>query len=299
METRIGEFRVSETEELMKQAREIAEAVDGQTAGQPPSLHRKLAEVSLAVHRIPKRGKNVHFGYDYATEADVSEAIRRELAERGITLTPSITRIEREALPVAQGKRPEFLTTIFMHYTFTDAETGEVLEADWIGAGVDGSDKGAYKAMTGAHKYFLMKFFMIPTGDDPERDRRADNAATAPRARGSAPPAHLSEGPPPEGDVSTVAGAEPEAAAIVATARARFMARLAELAKEGKTLDAGIMQFKAAEACGREKSAQDRRWILYGLFLQKDISEATIKAFTAEDWAYLALRLKSIVKDNQ
>ena len=31
-------------------------------------------------------------------------------------------------------------------------------------------DKGVYKAITGAVKYIFMKNFLIPTGDDPEKD---------------------------------------------------------------------------------------------------------------------------------
>jgi hypothetical protein len=33
-------------------------------------------------------------------------------------------------------------------------------------------DKGVYKALTGSEKYFLMKAFLIPTGDDPEKESK-------------------------------------------------------------------------------------------------------------------------------
>ena len=42
-------------------------------------------------------------------------------------------------------------------------------------------DKGLYKAITGANKYFLFKLFQIETGDDPERDT-APVAQEAPQA---------------------------------------------------------------------------------------------------------------------
>ena len=48
-----------------------------------------------------------------------------------------------------------------------------------MGAGDDGADKGLYKAYTGAVKYFLMKTFLIPTGDDPEADTKADERAAS------------------------------------------------------------------------------------------------------------------------
>src|SRR5574340_328981 len=49
-----------------------------------------------------------------------------------------------------------------------------------IGEGQDRGDKATYKAMTGATKYALLKLFLIPTGDDPEKD---EDEQPTPRAR--------------------------------------------------------------------------------------------------------------------
>lgn len=129
-------------------------------------LVKKLSEVMAAVGRIPKRGRNEFHKYDYATEADIVEAIRSELASRFIMLFPAVTGTHRE--PV--GDKGQVLTTLEMKFTFVDGETGEKVELQWAGAGTDKEDKGCYKALTGATKYFLLKTFLIPTGDDPEKD---------------------------------------------------------------------------------------------------------------------------------
>lgn len=60
------------------------------------------------------------------------------------------------------------MTTIYMMIALICCETGEKIEVPWIGQGADKGDKGCYKAITGGYKTFLMKMFMIPTGDDPE-----------------------------------------------------------------------------------------------------------------------------------
>lgn len=135
-------------------------------------LFVKLAEVMGAVERVEKRGRNEFHKYDYATEADIVEAVRKALAERHVMLLPSI----REA--TVNGT----LTTLSLVFTFVDGDTGETHSCDWIGCGDDKGDKGAYKAMTGAVKYFLLKTFLIPTGDDPEGDKGTDE-----RARDAAP----------------------------------------------------------------------------------------------------------------
>jgi hypothetical protein len=106
-----------------------------QTKAKDLNLTQKLAEVSEAVSRVPKRGHNDFHNYDYAYESDILEAVRSD-----------------------------------------DGVTGETLDYPWMGWGVDPGDKGGYKAITGAEKYFLMKTFLIPTGDDPEVTTDADQA---------------------------------------------------------------------------------------------------------------------------
>jgi hypothetical protein len=57
-----------------------------------------------------------------------------------------------------------------MTFSLLDGESGERLDFPWVGAGTDKGDKGIYKALTGGAKYFLLKMFLIATGDDPERE---------------------------------------------------------------------------------------------------------------------------------
>jgi hypothetical protein len=135
-----------------------------------PTLIQKLARVVEAVERIPKRGHNTFHGYDYATEGDIVAAIREELAKRNIMLIPSVQNHERHDVTTKKGERGDPLTVLHMTFTFVDGETGEREAHAWLGVGQDGGDKGAYKAMTGAAKYFLLKTFLMPTGDDPEAE---------------------------------------------------------------------------------------------------------------------------------
>lgn len=146
-----------------------------------PALNTKLAEVAAAVDRVPKRGHNDHFGYDYATESDVLDAVRQALAERHVTLQPAV--LEESIRQVNTRNGTTTVTCLRMEMQWRDGESGETLHIPWMGWGVDPADKGGYKAITGAEKYFLMKTFLIPTGDDPETSSDADSqvATTQPR----------------------------------------------------------------------------------------------------------------------
>lgn len=138
------------------------------------ALYKKLSAVMAEVERIPKNGWNSFHKYKYAQEADVSEHLRKAFATQGLFVLPSCLKQE---IVTQAGKDGDsnYLTIIDMEMTIVDTETGESVTVKWAGQGQDKGDKGLYKAFTGAVKYFLMKTFLIPTGDDPEEDERPEN----------------------------------------------------------------------------------------------------------------------------
>lgn len=134
-----------------------------------PSLIRKLAEVMGTVGHVPKSGRNTFHNYDYATEADIVAAVRTGMSERALMLIPNVQKTEWTVVDRAKGGKDR-LCTLTVRYTLHDGDSGETLEFDVVGEGQDAGDKATYKAFTGATKYALLKLFLIPTGDDPERD---------------------------------------------------------------------------------------------------------------------------------
>lgn len=159
------------------------------------SLAAKLAEVMKEVERIPKRGYNDFHRYAYATEADIAEALRSELAKRNVVLIPAITGESRH--PV--GEKGSVLTVLEMEMEFLDGDTGQSIKKPWRGYGTDKEDKGGYKAMTGGEKYFLLKTFLMPTGDDPEATETPQQRPQARREPQRAParPVPPAAMPPP------------------------------------------------------------------------------------------------------
>jgi hypothetical protein len=145
-----------------------------------PVLIGKLAEITGLMAKIPKDGWNANQKYKFVKESDVAEKVSALLAERKIFLHQTVTSHQMTALYVTQSSAQMWLTEVVMQFRFIDGETGEVTEpATFVGHGADTGDKGVYKAMTGAEKYFLMKTFLISTGDDPEADEKVDKAADA------------------------------------------------------------------------------------------------------------------------
>ena len=132
----------------------------------PRTLVKKLCEIMGAIGWIEKGGTNTHFNYKYATEADLVSKIRGELVRRNVFIFPSTSHHAR----TQKLESKMTITDIMVTWTFVDGDSGETWECNIPGSGEDSGDKGVYKALTGSEKYLLMKAFLIPTGDDPERD---------------------------------------------------------------------------------------------------------------------------------
>ena len=143
----------------------------------PKNLVQKLCEVMAAVGRIAKNGTNSNRGYKYATEADTVEAMRGEFSKRNIFIFPTVTNTTRTAHGTSWAGTPMFLTDVMVDWEFVDGDSGETKTCSMPGSGLDDQDKGIYKAITGSEKYLLMKAFLIPTGDDPEKDEAGTKEA--------------------------------------------------------------------------------------------------------------------------
>lgn len=130
-----------------------------------PSIHKKWAAVMAAVDRIAKNGENKEQHYRYTAQADVADAVRKELIAQGLTIVPETTEVVSSGL-TPKGTQVSLL--IRVAWRVTDVETGESFAFESLGAGTDFLDKAPYKAQTGAHKYAFLMGLSIPTGDDPE-----------------------------------------------------------------------------------------------------------------------------------
>jgi hypothetical protein len=159
-------------------------------AGTEQNLIQKLAGVMADVKHVPKNGRNSFHNYNYATEADIADAVRDGMAQRGVMLIPSVERCDWRTVKGKNGDQS--IATLTVKFRATDGK--DSIDFTVMGEGQDSGDKATYKAMTGATKYALLKLFLIPTGDDPERDeeeekpKRQSAPRPAPQPSASSPP---------------------------------------------------------------------------------------------------------------
>jgi hypothetical protein len=157
--------------------------------GLPPAavFARKLNKAQSLIQTVAKNGENKFHGYKYATAEDIIREVKAVLGECGLAFLPRLESVEKTAIKIGKQKNDGWLVEVKMTYRLMCTDTGYAEEVSFVGAGEDTSDKGIYKAYTGALKYSLVNLFQIPTGDDPEqhgaRERSEGKAEAAEAAQ--------------------------------------------------------------------------------------------------------------------
>lgn len=130
------------------------------------SLFNKISKIVSEVEKVEKTGYNSFQKYKYIMEKDLLDVVRKSIVKHGVVIFSSI-----DECTVSEFN-DQLITTVRMKHTFADTETGETHDTFTYGQGADKLDKGVYKAITGANKYFLLKNFLLSGEDDPENDKR-------------------------------------------------------------------------------------------------------------------------------
>lgn len=151
-------------------ARQVAPATDAETLARRAKLYAKINKVIVEMKRVKKNGYNSFHKYAYATESDLVDAIRENLAEVALALLPPVVLGFEMVERAKSSGAKDYIARVTLQYGLADCETGEVQTAIIVAEGADSVDKAFYKAYSGGTKYFLMKTFLVSTGDDPEQE---------------------------------------------------------------------------------------------------------------------------------
>ena len=131
------------------------------------NLAQRLVAVRESVTSISKDGLNPHHNFKYASSSAVLSAIRPAMDREGVLLVPRVTAHEVSEI----GK--QMLVCLDLEYVWINADNPEDrITCPWYAQGIDMGERGVGKAYTYGEKYFICKFFNIPTDkDDPDAER--------------------------------------------------------------------------------------------------------------------------------
>jgi hypothetical protein len=187
-------------------------------------LFAKMAAIMGEVDRIAKDGKSSQLPYKFAKDSDVFDTIRAKLAEHRIAFFSETLDAAQDNI-TSRNNVAGYHTTLSMRFTLACADTGQTMQCLWRAESDSYDDKGTSKAQTLGQKYFLLKTFVLSTGDpkdDPDsvneeassRATRKSNT-TNPRRYPEAPaqgPAQHQRGTSEEPPAETMRGEMPAAA---------------------------------------------------------------------------------------
>lgn len=144
-------------------------------------LASKIAAVMGEVKRVRKDGYNAHHKYAFASAGEVVDMVRGLLADKGVALLQLPTDVRWDEIKTRNGTST--VCRAWFAMTLVCADTGAQFVVPWLGEAQDSMDKGYSKAATAAQKYFLLKTFLISTGDEEDPDQgQAPQPAPQPRA---------------------------------------------------------------------------------------------------------------------
>ena len=131
------------------------------------NIYQKIQAVMQDIQYLAKDDQ-VSFGttkYKAISEEKVTTTVRASMIKYGLVMYPETQEIMRDGQ----------ITTVNTTYRMvnTDNADEQIMIAS-SGQGSDTQDKGSGKAMTYAFKYALLRTFMIPTGEDPDKVSSAE-----------------------------------------------------------------------------------------------------------------------------
>ena len=132
------------------------------------SLYQKLLKIQQEVRGLTKDKTETTAKFSYVSGEKVLGFIRPKMDDLGLLLIPEVesSTFTRQDYSTSKGSKSEMFVTLEMKFTWVDVDSEETLVCRWASSGQNNWDKGLGSALTYGERYFLLKFFHIPTDID-------------------------------------------------------------------------------------------------------------------------------------
>lgn len=132
-------------------------------------IYKKLLDIQKEVRGLMKDKQEASAKFSYVSGEKVLGFIRPKMDDLGLLLIPEVVSSNFTRQDYSTGKgasKSEMFVSLEMKFTWVDVETEETLVCHWASSGQNNWDKGLGSALTYGERYFLLKFFHIPTDTD-------------------------------------------------------------------------------------------------------------------------------------
>ncbi len=149
------------------------------------NLYQRINKAKHSMEGFVKDTKG--YQYSYVSGSQVLHKLNPELYKNGINITfkTAEPRFEQVTVIVKGKEKVEFLVSLNVHYTITNVDNPEEkIESSIFAIGQqDDPSKALGTALTYSERYFLMKFFGLPTDEDDADAKQKKERYTKPDAK--------------------------------------------------------------------------------------------------------------------
>lgn len=145
------------------------------------NLYEKLHKIQTEIKGLSKDGKS--HNYDYVGGNKLLSFIRPLMDKHKLLLKQEVISIDNERMDykTKYSEKSEILSKVMMTFTWVDIETGDKDVNSFGANGQNDWEKGLGSALTYAERYFLLKYFHIPTDkDDIDNETRKKTEESSP-----------------------------------------------------------------------------------------------------------------------
>lgn len=131
-------------------------------------ITKKIINVMREVQYLTKDLHVIHTTMNYKAISDlqVTIACREAMIKNNLCMLP--ISMDEQIEIIQNDKKSSRFVSMLVTFRLIDQESGEYIDIQSKGHGIDNQDKAIGKAMTYAKKYAMLNTFLIPTGDDPD-----------------------------------------------------------------------------------------------------------------------------------
>ena len=141
-------------------------------------LLEKIGAIRSELDYMQKDTKG--FNYKYVSGFSILSKINAKMNELKLILYPEIDSQNSETVNTLtkNGQKTEVIVNSLGRYVWLDIESGETLKVGWGFVGMQSDASQAFgSGLTYAERYFLLKFFNVPTDEaDPDKIRSKQQA---------------------------------------------------------------------------------------------------------------------------
>ncbi len=139
-------------------------------------LAKRMASAYAKIRNLEENGWNEYHGFGFVSLGQITDPVRKALAEAGVVVMPSVVHFTEEDCATKTKGGSSTKVTVTLDFTWIAAGSGEFVTTRWVGSAIDHGDKAFNKAYSAVLKQALQKTFLVSSAGTSSDDADYESA---------------------------------------------------------------------------------------------------------------------------